>query len=456
MEAIITELPEDTVQLLFTSLNLVNTEKLKSVFSFLQNTSSRVASGAILSKIKKYKEEAVKTANEILEKISKIQFKKDRIFHNGVFDILHTGHLNAIRQSLKLGDYLVVGVNSDADVAKVKGPTLMKIDERLALVKNLKWVNEAQPDTPYKPAMAVLEKYGCDYYAHGDEFCLDANGNVLFDDIIREDRLRLFKRTEGTSTTVITGRLLMSLKDKMESLDMKDPNNRSIKEKLEIFEQFMNKPQTMLNSIIVTSQRINDFSNHRIPKDSDHIVYILGDFDILHYAHMEALTKAKKEGDFLYVGVFDDNTARKYRGEKSKCPILPLNERALNMLGYRQVDEVIFGAPMKVTEDMIDLMRIKTVVQFVCKEEGAGKFFKKTPEEIKHLQEMDEYIYEIPKKLGILKQIELSMPMDNDCILEKIWKEKEGFLKKFLQKAELEKQNSKEIARRETKELINN
>ena len=49
------------------------------------------------------------------------------------------------------------------------------------------------------------------------------------------------------------------------------------------------------------------FSNHREPKQSDRVIYIDGDFDMTHSGHLESLRRAKEKGDFLYVGIYDDN-----------------------------------------------------------------------------------------------------------------------------------------------------
>ena len=45
------------------------------------------------------------------------------VFTNGCFDLLHLGHVRLLRQAAALGDYLVVGLNSDASVRRLKGPT---------------------------------------------------------------------------------------------------------------------------------------------------------------------------------------------------------------------------------------------------------------------------------------------------------------------------------------------
>lgn len=49
------------------------------------------------------------------------------------------------------------------------------------------------------------------------------------------------------------------------------------------------------------------FSNHREPKASDRVIYVDGDFDMMHNGHIELLKAAKEKGDFLYVGIYDDN-----------------------------------------------------------------------------------------------------------------------------------------------------
>ncbi|ASD62619.1 D-glycero-beta-D-manno-heptose 1-phosphate adenylyltransferase [Bdellovibrio bacteriovorus] len=48
---------------------------------------------------------------------------KKIVFTNGCFDLLHVGHVRYLQEAQKLGDLLVVGVNSDASVKRLKGPT---------------------------------------------------------------------------------------------------------------------------------------------------------------------------------------------------------------------------------------------------------------------------------------------------------------------------------------------
>lgn len=58
-----------------------------------------------------------------------------RIFVDGCFDLPHSGHYNAIRQAKELGDFLVVGVNSDADILATKGPSILNQKERAEIIR---------------------------------------------------------------------------------------------------------------------------------------------------------------------------------------------------------------------------------------------------------------------------------------------------------------------------------
>ena len=54
----------------------------------------------------------------------------------------------------------------------------------------------------------MLDKLGCKYYAHGDDPCIDSEGVDICQKFRETGRFKLFKRTEGVSTTDITGNIL--------------------------------------------------------------------------------------------------------------------------------------------------------------------------------------------------------------------------------------------------------
>src|SRR4030043_1036177 len=65
----------------------------------------------------------IKARKELLRIITDLKAEGKRIvFTNGCFDLLHVGHVRYLEEAKALGDVLVVGVNSDASVRKLKGP----------------------------------------------------------------------------------------------------------------------------------------------------------------------------------------------------------------------------------------------------------------------------------------------------------------------------------------------
>lgn len=75
------------------------------------------------------------------------------VFTNGVFDLLHTGHLELLEQSAAQGDVLLVAINGDASVKRLKGPDrpVYPALERAEILLALKWVDAVtvfDEDTP--------------------------------------------------------------------------------------------------------------------------------------------------------------------------------------------------------------------------------------------------------------------------------------------------------------------
>ena len=64
------------------------------------------------------------------------------IYIDGVFDLMHVGHYNAIRQANNLGDFLIIGVCSDASVQGVKGTSVMNQNERHEILTHCKFATK--------------------------------------------------------------------------------------------------------------------------------------------------------------------------------------------------------------------------------------------------------------------------------------------------------------------------
>lgn len=65
------------------------------------------------------------------------------VLATGGYDPIHSGHIAYFEEAKKLGDILVVGVNSDEWLTRKKGQPFMNINERLSIIKNLKMVDSA-------------------------------------------------------------------------------------------------------------------------------------------------------------------------------------------------------------------------------------------------------------------------------------------------------------------------
>lgn len=79
-----------------------------------------------------------------LSKIQNFKNKNEKIvFTNGCFDLLHVGHTRYLAEAKSLGQRLVVGINSDASVKKIKGPTrpLQVESERAEILSQLRSVD---------------------------------------------------------------------------------------------------------------------------------------------------------------------------------------------------------------------------------------------------------------------------------------------------------------------------
>jgi len=111
------------------------------------------------------------------------------VFTNGVFDLLHRGHAEYLEEARALGDRLVVGVNTDASVRRLKGPSRPIVGEqdRAALVRALACVDLVvlfDDDTPQRLIEAVRPDVlvkGADYAPEaivGREFVESHGGRV--------------------------------------------------------------------------------------------------------------------------------------------------------------------------------------------------------------------------------------------------------------------------------------
>lgn len=111
---------------------------------------------------------------------NKVQFLRSKnkdlkiVATNGCFDILHTGHIKSLQKAKSLGDILIIGLNSDASVKKIKGEDRPINNEKdraeiLAALSCIDFVSIFHEDTAEK----FLEIVKPDIYVKGGEYSVD-------------------------------------------------------------------------------------------------------------------------------------------------------------------------------------------------------------------------------------------------------------------------------------------
>lgn len=145
--------------------------------------------------------------NQIDIMLKKIKDKKI-VFTNGCFDILHSGHISYLKQASALGDVLIIGINSDASIQRLKGDNrpIVNEDDRMILLSALEFVDyviKFDGDTP----LEIIKKIKPQVLVKGGDYSLseivgkkeveDSGGEVITIPFV-----------EGQSTTSIINKIL--------------------------------------------------------------------------------------------------------------------------------------------------------------------------------------------------------------------------------------------------------
>lgn len=130
------------------------------------------------------------------------------VFTNGCFDLLHPGHVRLLQDAKQFGDILVVGLNSDRSVQRLKGPgrPIFQEDDRVSMLAALACVDYVvvfEEDTP----IPLLERLRPDILVKGDEYSPD---QVVGREVVEGygGRVERIPVVQGLSTTDIVERIL--------------------------------------------------------------------------------------------------------------------------------------------------------------------------------------------------------------------------------------------------------
>jgi len=156
----------------------------------------------------------IKELHELIEIRNELK-KQNKIvvFTNGCFDILHAGHVDYLNKAKSLGDVLIVAVNSDLSMKKIKGSKrpIVPQNERAFIISNLKavdFVTIFDEETPYE----LIKKLVPDVLVKGADWSKD---KIVGSDIVEASggRVETIEFVNFQSTTNIINTILEKFKE---------------------------------------------------------------------------------------------------------------------------------------------------------------------------------------------------------------------------------------------------
>lgn len=148
---------------------------------------------------------------ELLDKVKNLKNSgKKIVMTNGCFDILHSGHVEYLSKAKELGDVLIVALNSDASVSRLKGSSrpINKIKERMTVLSSLQavdWLVEFEQDTPEELIQNILP----DILVKGGDY---EENSIVGGEVVRSNggKVKVIDYVESKSTSETITRIKQS------------------------------------------------------------------------------------------------------------------------------------------------------------------------------------------------------------------------------------------------------
>jgi len=128
-----------------------------------------------------------------------------RVYIDMVADLFHVGHLNIIKKAKKMGDVLIVGIHSDEDVKSYKRTPIICHDQRVEIIKSIKYVDEVIENAPLSITKEFLDKNKINIVVHGDDKSSSISEQHKY--IIENNIIKYVNYTKGISTSCIINRI---------------------------------------------------------------------------------------------------------------------------------------------------------------------------------------------------------------------------------------------------------
>ena len=146
--------------------------------------------------------------NELADAVAEAKHNGEKVvFTNGCFDILHAGHVTYLEEAAALGDRLIVAINDDASVTRLKGPgrPVIPVEGRSRVLEGLScvdWVVSFDEDTP-EPLLTLLQP---DILVKGGDYGPDT---VVGAELVRDygGEVKVLSLVSDVSTSSIVDRI---------------------------------------------------------------------------------------------------------------------------------------------------------------------------------------------------------------------------------------------------------
>ncbi|NIM14214.1 MAG: adenylyltransferase/cytidyltransferase family protein [Candidatus Aminicenantes bacterium] len=141
--------------------------------------------------------------DELNRQLEMLEGKKI-VFTNGVFDILHPGHIDLLEFAKSSGDYLIVGINDDDSVRRLKGTDrpLYPLEERMEILEAVMYVDFIIPFPEDTPLQLIKRLYRVDVLVKGSDY---KPNEVVGRKEVEESggKLLIFEFKNNSSTTAL-------------------------------------------------------------------------------------------------------------------------------------------------------------------------------------------------------------------------------------------------------------
>ena len=132
--------------------------------------------------------------------ILNVLYQKEKIvFTNGVFDLITSGHIHLLREAKKLGDVLIVGLNSDKSASKIKRKPVKNELQRKEILESIKYVDKVEIFNEYTP-FSLIKKIKPDILVKGGDY---TESTVVGHKFVKSygGKVVIVPRIKGYSTT---------------------------------------------------------------------------------------------------------------------------------------------------------------------------------------------------------------------------------------------------------------